>query len=77
MGLEMCAYSLQLDTYASCVCAFAADDGGGRFELSAWLVLPVAFVYVSYLQHQKDLSDKALAIGVVKDPKVSLTVRRG
>ena len=34
-------------------------------------MLPIAFVFVSYLQHQKDLSDKALALGVVKDPKVS------
>lgn len=33
-------------------------------------MLPIAFVFVSYLQHQKDLSDKALALGVVKDPKV-------
>lgn len=34
-------------------------------------MLPIAFVFVSYLQHQKDLSDKALALGVVKDPKVA------
>lgn len=43
-----------------------------RFNWSALLVLPIAFVYVSYLQHQKDLSDKALALGIVKDPKVSV-----
>ncbi|CAM9695456.1 unnamed protein product, partial [Ectocarpus sp. 13 AM-2016] len=40
------------------------------FKWSAFWVLPIAFVFVSYLQHQKDLSDKALALGVVKDPKV-------
>eukprot|EP00903_Cladosiphon_okamuranus_P007574 g7348.t1 len=40
------------------------------FNWSALLVLPIAFVFVSYLQHQKDLSDKALALGVVKDPKI-------
>lgn len=43
---------------------------GSRFDLSVFLVLPIAFVWVSYLQHQKDKSDKALALGVVKDPKV-------
>ncbi|CAM9659324.1 unnamed protein product, partial [Hapterophycus canaliculatus] len=40
------------------------------FNWSALLVLPIAFVFVSYLQHQKDMSDKALALGIVKDPKV-------
>lgn len=43
-----------------------------RFNWSAVLVLPIAFVFVSYLQHQKDLSDKALALGVVQDPKVGV-----
>ena len=47
-----------------------------RFNWSALLVLPIAFVFVSYLQHQKDLSDKALALGVVKDPKASRRSRR-
>lgn len=40
-------------------------------NLSAFVVLPVAFVFVSYLQHQKDKADKALSLGIVKDPKVS------
>lgn len=38
--------------------------------MSALAVLPVAFVFVSYLQHQKDKADKALSLGIVKDPKV-------
>ena len=38
--------------------------------MSIFLVLPVAFMWMSYLQNQKDRSDKALALGVVKDPKV-------
>ena len=42
-----------------------------RLELSALWVLPTAFVFVSYLQHRKDSSDKALALGIVKDPQVS------
>lgn len=48
----------------------SAAASASRFNWSALLVLPIAFVFVSYLQHQKDLSDKALALGVVKDPKV-------
>lgn len=41
-----------------------------RFELSPFLVIPIAFVFVSYLQHVHDKANSALALGVVKDPKV-------
>lgn len=43
--------------------------------MSALWVLPTAFVFVSYLQHRKDSCDKAMALGIVKDPQVTLSIR--
>lgn len=43
-----------------------------RFKVSALWVLPLAFLFVSYLQNIKDKADAALSLGVVKDPKVGV-----
>ena len=40
-------------------------------NLSPFYVLPIAFVFVSYLQHVHDKANSGLALGIVKDPQVS------
>lgn len=44
--------------------------GHVRFEMSPFLIIPAAFVFLSYLQHVHDKASSGLALGIVQDPKV-------
>jgi hypothetical protein len=42
----------------------------GLLNISLWYSLPIAFLYLGYLQNQKNKAEMGLALGIVKDPQL-------